>query len=156
LNAHQEGKQQIVSAMTTSAAESPSSTASGGSLWDVQEILAYRTSITGENELLVVWKTSWIPVSSMVADGPVLRRFTESTKCRFVAQQNQDMHVLLPVEPGTTMQIDCAAMAAQLERRTAATAQASNDGTPRKALNSDAKKRPRRPDSAGSQQQQQQ
>jgi hypothetical protein len=131
--------------MSASASESPSSTASNGTLWDVQEILAMRTSITGENEFLVVWKTTWIPVSSMHFDGPVISRFRNSPKFRFYAHKNHGMQVVLPIEPGTTLQTDCGKVAAELEQRLAAAATATphsaHDRTPRKALNSVAKRK---------------
>jgi hypothetical protein len=80
-------------------------------LWDVQEILAERTSISGENELLVVWKTSWIPRSNMDADGPVMRRFEKAPKCRFSTAAGS-MRIILPVEPGTVLAQECATIAA--------------------------------------------
>jgi hypothetical protein len=46
---------------STAASPSPSTTASSndGFAWEVQEFIAERTSITtGNNEILVVWKTS--------------------------------------------------------------------------------------------------
>ena len=60
-----------------------SSSSEGGQLWDVQEILAERRSMGGEIELLVVWKTSWIPKENLMADGPVMRQFMESRKWNF-------------------------------------------------------------------------
>ena len=111
-------------------------------MWDVHEILAMRTSITGENELLVVWKPTWIPVSCVQMDGPVIRRFEQFPKLMFTAHQDDGMKVVLPVEPGTTLQTDCARIAAQLERRAAATtANGTRDRTPRMALNSVAKRK---------------
>lgn len=80
-------------------------------LWDVQEILAERTSITGENELLVVWKTSWIPCSNMIADGPVMTRFRDSPKWNFSSAAGA-MCIKLPVEPGTILAQDCAMVVA--------------------------------------------
>ncbi len=74
-------------------------------MWDVQEILAERTSITGTNEVLVVWKTSWIPKANMIADGPVMNRFEGERKWKFVSSAGT---LLLPVQPGTTLAVDCA------------------------------------------------
>jgi hypothetical protein len=48
-------------------------------MWDVQDILAERTSVTGDDELLVVWKPSWVAVSN-VKPGPELRRFRSLPK----------------------------------------------------------------------------
>ena len=86
--------------------ESPGSNdGSGGCLWDVQEILAERTSITGENELLVVWKTSWIPKSNMIPDGPVMMRFESERKWKFGSAAG---NLQIPVQGGTTLMLDCA------------------------------------------------
>ncbi len=74
-------------------------------LWDVQDILAERTSATtGRAELLVVWKPSWIPKSNMNRDGPVMRRFTEAYKWTWSSDAGD---LILPVEPGTPLQQDC-------------------------------------------------
>ena len=74
-------------------------------LWDVQDILAERVSInTGQRELLVVWKPSWIPNRNMIRDGPVMRRFTEATKWKWVSGIGD---LILPVEPGTTLGQEC-------------------------------------------------
>jgi hypothetical protein len=82
-----------------------SSASDSAYLWDVQEILAERTSaITGRAELLVVWKPSWIPKSNMIRDGPVMRRFTEAYKWTWGSVAGD---LILPVEPGTTLQQDC-------------------------------------------------
>jgi hypothetical protein len=78
---------------------------SNGCLWDVQEILAERTSITGENELLVVWKTSWIPKSNMIPDGPVMMRFESERKWKFGSAAG---NLQIPVQGGTTLMWDCA------------------------------------------------
>ena len=67
----------------TASSTSPSSSPSASYFWDVQEILAERTTFSGDHELLVVWKTSWIPKSNMLADGPVMRRFVEASKVLF-------------------------------------------------------------------------
>ena len=76
----------------TSAADSraePSPQPSEGSLerimeWEVQDILAARTSATGDDEMLVVWKPSWTPVGN-IKDGPALRSFKNATKFKFTS-----------------------------------------------------------------------
>jgi hypothetical protein len=86
---------------------SPSTIQADGSeelLWDVQEILAERTSISGENEFLVVWKTSWVPVSNMMQDGPEMRRFRDAPKCKFVSPAGS---LYVEFQPGTTLASDC-------------------------------------------------
>jgi hypothetical protein len=98
--------------MTSPSSPSPSPSAStssvdsDGHLWDVAEILAERTTVSGELELLVVWKTSWIPKANMIADGPVLLRFEAERKCSFTVGKNA-MRITLPVQPGSTLAADC-------------------------------------------------
>jgi hypothetical protein len=88
------------------SASTSSSVDSDGHLWDVAEILAERTTVSGDLELLVVWKTSWIPKANMIADGPVLRRFEAERKCSFTAGKNA-MRITLPVQPGSSLAADC-------------------------------------------------
>jgi hypothetical protein len=47
-------------------------------VWDVQDILAERTSLMEENEELVVWKPSLEPIRNVCADGPAMNRFRAS------------------------------------------------------------------------------
>lgn len=82
-----------------------------GDLWDVAEILAERTSVSGDNELLVVWKPCWIPISNMHSDGPVMRAFRDAPKWNFNSAAGA-MRLILPVEPGTVLAEDCAAIVA--------------------------------------------
>ena len=96
----------MTSKLTPSAIASDSSDASEGSLWDVQEILAERTTVLGDRELLVVWKTSWIPKNNMIEDGPELRKWEAARKCQFTVGKNA-MHILLAVEAGSSMAADC-------------------------------------------------
>lgn len=93
-----------VSAMSASPSPSPSA----GYIWDVQEILAERTTSTGDQELLVVWKTSWIPKPTMLADGPAMRLFHASPKVIFRNSVVREMNIILPVEPGSVLADDCA------------------------------------------------
>ena len=95
-----------MSGKPTSPSASISSDNTDGNLWDVAEILAERTTVTGDLELLVVWKCSWIPKSNMMADGPVLRRFEEERKCTFTAGKDR-MRIKMPVQPGSTLAADC-------------------------------------------------
>ena len=61
--------------------EAAASDAEEGYIWDVQEILAERPSIsTDENEVLVVWKTAWIQKRCLIADCPAMRRWNEAAK----------------------------------------------------------------------------
>jgi hypothetical protein len=83
--------------------QSPQSSDSDGYVWEVAEILAERTLIGGDAELLVVWKTSWVPKKNLMADGPVMRQFNKSRKCKFTSTTGD---IKLAVEPGTMLQRD--------------------------------------------------
>ena len=90
-----------------------------GYIWDVQEILAERPSIsTDENEVLVVWKTAWIQKRCLIADCPAMRRWNEAAKwasCEDCCGQ-ASLQVVLPVEPGSQMATDLAEARASLAR----------------------------------------
>lgn len=99
--------------MSSTSASSPAASnscpsPSEGFIWDVQEILAERTSINGGNEVLVVMKTAWVPVNQMIADCPAMQRWRDTgrgisaltqrpiaSSCRFNLDQ---------CSPGTTLQ----------------------------------------------------
>ena len=122
----------------------PEPAAEEGYIWDVQEILAERQSIsTDENEVLVVWKTEWIQKRCLIADCPALRRWNEAAKwasCEDCCGQ-ASLQVVLPVEPGSRMATDLAEARASLARmsaywrraRHAAARRAAADGSGRKA-----------------------
>ena len=95
----------------TANSTSPSSSPSPAYFWDVQEILAERTTLSGDHELLVVWKTSWIPKSNMIADGPVMRRFVAASKVLFHNSVVRDMRIIMPVRPGSVFDDDCTEIA---------------------------------------------
>ena len=76
-----------------SSAESSQSTDDN---WVVQDILAERTTVTGENEVLVIWKASWIPVANL-RDGPVLRAWRLTPMFTTAAMR---MQVMVAMEPG--------------------------------------------------------
>ena len=132
--------------MSVSASSpAPSNSSTDGFIWAVQEILAERTSVSGENEVLVVWKTSWIPVSNLIADGPVLQQFQSTPKIVFSTRKGS-MSVYVPVEPGTQLQADCVEIARRRAAAEAAQAEAArtkiaSDRTPRKALGGVAKRK---------------
>jgi hypothetical protein len=122
-----------------------SSSSEGVQLWDVQEILAERTSISGDNELLVVWKTGWVPKDN-VKPGPELERFRSATKFRFDSAAGD---IYWAVEPGTQLAHDVADVKAiERERRRVQQQRNANnsapatvvDRTPRKQLGSVAKR----------------
>ena len=98
--------------MSTSIAASPtpSSTTDDGFIWEVLEIIAERTSITsGGNDILVVWKSSWMPSPCVIADSPAWRRWNASRKWQSSeACDNAVMQVTLPVEDGSVMAADLA------------------------------------------------
>lgn len=114
-------------------------------LWDVQDILAERTSVTGDDELLVVWKPSWVAVSN-VKPGVILSRYRSTPKWKFTSA-SCGMRTILPVEPDTTLAVDHAVMletvkAAKAERREALNVASGNHAVgPRKMLGSVAKRR---------------
>jgi hypothetical protein len=89
---------------TQSASESPSSISSDGILqrWDVQEILAERTSGGSQKEILVLLKPSWISLKYMISEGPVMCRFRSQPKMSFESETGL-VRVKLPVEPGTKL-----------------------------------------------------
>ena len=118
--------------------------------WEVQDILAARTSTTGDDEVLVVWKPSWTPVSC-VKDGPGIRRFSTAIKWKFTSAVS-GMRVILPVEPGTQLAEDHAvmqqmALAAKLQHRHYVEQlhdQNPRPSGPRKSLGAVAKRKPQR------------
>ena len=130
----------------TSAAQLPTATHHDSPAeWEVQDILAARTSTTGDDEVLVVWKPSWTPVS-FVKDGPGIRRYSTAIKWTFTSAVS-GMRVILPVEPGTQLAEDHAVMqqmacAAKLQHRHMQLhAQNPRPSGPRKSLGSVAKRK---------------
>ena len=120
-----------------------SSDASDDTLWDVQEILAERTSLDNrqQNELLVVWKTCWVPKGN-VKRGPVLQRFQAAPKFKFTSAAGD---INWAVEPDTQLAFDVAAVQAAQRASTEVAAQQraiaeQRDRTPRKQLGSVAKR----------------
>ena len=85
-------------------------------LWSVQDILAERVTLTGDREILVAWRPSWIPIENMEETGPIMRRFRKAPRCKFVAAEGT---IVLPVEAGSTLADDCATVAAYAEREVA-------------------------------------
>ncbi len=74
-------------------------------LWDVQQILAERTSVCGANEVLVVMKVSWVPINSIYSDCPAMQRFKKTVKCTYSSESGA-MSIKLPVEPGSMLAQD--------------------------------------------------
>ena len=109
----------------TSASEScASSTDDDEDGWEVAEILAERTTTSGENEFLVVWKPTWIPESNIVPNGPAMLSFKLSTKISYSHSTSKYLRVILPVEARTrfeqeytTLQAEAAARAQRKQRR---------------------------------------
>ncbi len=110
--------------------------------------MAERTSTTvGVNEVLVVWKPDWIPITN-VPDGPVLRQHRDARKCIFKSSVGK---IILPVEPDSTLEDDMDAAAPILEAamqearehkrfNSGGAALSRARGTPRKSLGSVAKR----------------
>jgi hypothetical protein len=116
--------------------------------WEVQDILAARTSVTGDDEVLVVWKPCWTPVSC-VKDGPGIRRYQAAIKWKFTSAVS-GMRVILPVEPNTQLADDHAVkqQMANAEkhkyRNLGSQEQDLRPSGPRKSLGSVAKRKPHR------------
>ena len=120
-----------------SPTHSPNSGNSESDLWDVQEILAERTSITGDNELLVVWKTCWVPHSN-VKSGPELDRFRAASKFKFVSAAGD---IDWAVEPDTQLARDVVKV--QFRKARMATANQQYHDANTRALASDDHRTPR-------------
>ena len=109
----------------TSASEScASSTDDDEDGWEVAEILAERTTTSGENEFLVVWKPTWLPESNIVPNGPAMLSFKLSTKISYSHSTSKHLRVILPVEARTrvdqehsTLQAEAAARAERKQHR---------------------------------------
>jgi hypothetical protein len=115
---------------------------SGDTAWEVSEICAERTSICGEHQVLVVWKTSWIPMSRLDADGPVMLKWQESAKWR--SSPISDICVALPAESGSQLAKEIAMIAdrkARLLVRPSASPPSSEKKQPRSSQASSASRR---------------
>ena len=78
------------------------------SVWEVQDILAQRITLSGEIEYLVVWRSTWT-AADLVRDGPVLRSWHAASKFK----SGGAMAVTLPVVRGTSLYSDCRRIARQ-------------------------------------------
>lgn len=101
----------LCSSVSVPMSESP--IADGGSsdegdLWEVQDILAQRLTLSGEIEYLVVWRSSWT-AAHLVKDGPILRHWLAVSKFK----TSGAMAVSLPVVRGTQLYSDCRRIAIQ-------------------------------------------
>ena len=133
--------------------------------WDVQAILAERSSpYQSGKEVLVAWKPCWIPIENVPA-GPILKSFRRAHKACFKSSVGK---IILPVELDTALADDVAAAAACAEQQiiehraqyqqpcgrsggmyreeedrtpSATMTTVVRDSTPRKQLNSVAKRR---------------
>jgi len=132
--------------------EAAASDAEEGYIWDVQEILAERPSIsTDENEVLVVWKTAWIQKRCLIADCPAMRRWNEAAKwatCEECCGQ-ASLQVVLPVEPGSRMATDLAEARASQARMSAYWRRARHAAARRAAADVSGRKASRIGESAG-------
>jgi hypothetical protein len=130
-----------------------STSAETSAQWEVQSILAERSSATGGNEVLVVWQPEWIPTANIQKSGSAWKAWKRTPKWTASAMM---MQVMLPIEPESQLQKDCAyvekARAAEVRRRAEAASQAAilhnrmptGATGPRKQLCGDP--RPRQPD----------
>ena len=100
----------LLSPCTMSSVSGSSATGeSDDTAWEVSEICAERTSISGVPQVLVVWKTSWIPVSRLDAEGTVLLKWQETAKWR--SSPISDICVALPAESGSQLAQEIAVIA---------------------------------------------
>ena len=73
-----------------------------GDLWEVQDILAQRLTLSGKVEYLVVWRSTWVSDVAVKA-GPVLRDWYAARKFKTCGA----MAVTLPIVRGTQLDSDC-------------------------------------------------
>lgn len=78
--------------------------------WEISEILAERTSVRGENEVLVVWKTCWIGKSHLKSNGPVEMAWKATRKWQ--SPNSNGIVVRLAAETGSNLSKDMAHIAA--------------------------------------------
>jgi hypothetical protein len=97
----------VVTMSSSSASPASTTTSSDGTLWDIQDVIAQRSTIDGRTELLVAFKPTWIPFSDMHSDCPVMRKFKDTIKMVFVCESGTSC-IELPVEPGSALAQDFA------------------------------------------------
>jgi hypothetical protein len=122
----------------------PSNSSTDGFIWDVPEILSERTSVSGENDVLDVWKTSWFPVSNLIADGHVLQQFQSTPKIVFSTCRGSIsvyVHGAGYSAPGRLCGNRKRRAAAEAAQAEAARTKIASDRTPRKALGGVAKRK---------------
>jgi|688.fasta_scaffold674059_1 hypothetical protein len=78
--------------------------------WEISEILAERTSVRGENEVLVVWKSCWIGKSQLKSHGPVEMAWKATRKWQ--SPNSSGIVVRLAAETGSNLSKDMAHIAA--------------------------------------------
>jgi hypothetical protein len=101
-------------AQSIMSAESDHSDAHREKFWDVQAILAERSSsYQSGREVLVAWKPCWIPIEN-VPQGPILKSFRKASKACFKSSIGK---IILPVEPDTALADDVAAASAWAEKQ---------------------------------------
>jgi len=134
----------VMSASISSTSSSQASSDNDNAQWEVSEILAERTTVTNVNEVLVVWKTSWIPVSQLDRHGPVFASWRSAHKWRSYRLRPSDIQVSLPCEHGSRLAADLLFLhRARSRELAAASVQAPLDRSPRKSLSGVAKRHPR-------------
>lgn len=120
-----------------SPSNSHASSSTTDTVWAVQDILAERTSATGGNEVLVVWKPEWIPLTN-VKPGDVLDAWHAAPKWSSAAMM---MKVMLPMPPGSQLQKDVQHVNALYIARYATQQQSSHPTGSRKQLGAIAKRK---------------
>ena len=108
----------MASTHTSPASSDPSRDHAGSDIgWEIQEILAERTSLSGENEILVVWKPGWIPKGNLM--GGHIRDAWETAQKWSTSKTvaGMRMEVLLPVMPHTQLAADLEMIARNKRQR---------------------------------------
>jgi hypothetical protein len=104
---------------SSSPASSVSFESSSSAGWVVTDILAERSSLSGEDEVLVVWKPEWVPFST-VREGPVRDAWMLAPK--WSASQTVGgmvMRISLPIESNSSLATDVNIMASCGQRKRA-------------------------------------
>jgi hypothetical protein len=95
----------------TAAQLSPSD--SDSQVMQPQYVMAERINVSGEGEVLVVWKPNWIPSADM-ADMQVYDDFKKATHCKFDSTVGS---LTLPVDRGSKLADDVSIVADKASRQ---------------------------------------
>jgi hypothetical protein len=84
-------------------------------LWDVSEVLAQRTTLSGDIEFLIAFKASWVPKEQLFDDCPALQRYNQADKAGKYTFVSAAGALMVPIPPGTSLahDVDVATLAAK-------------------------------------------